>query len=141
MECMLSNFFIKKCLCCGAEELRLVLNLGVQPPANSYTQTAYEKVEEHPLGLYICGRCWHAQLSFCVDRREIFDRYAYVSGTSETLNRFFKWFAASLAAPMPTGARVLEIAANDGSLIKEMQAVGLDCVGLDPAQHCRKGAV
>jgi len=132
---VLSNHIVKNCLCCGADDLKLVLDLGVQPPANSYTRTTVEKVQEYPLGLNVCGRCWHAQLSFCVDRQEIFDRYAYLSGTSGTLNRYFKWFAASLASRLPSGARVLELAANDGSLIKEMQAVGLDCVGVDPARN------
>jgi len=107
----------------------------MQPPANSFSRSAAEKVEEYPLGLNVCSRCWHAQLSFCVDRREIFDRYAYVSGTSGTLHNFFKWFATSLAARLPAGARVLELAANDGSLIKEMQAVGIDCLGVDPASN------
>ncbi|MFN3861643.1 MAG: methyltransferase domain-containing protein [Roseateles sp.] len=131
----MSNHLLKNCLCCGSGDLRLVLDLGVQPPANSYTRTATEKVEEYPLGLNVCGQCWHAQLTFCVDRQEIFDRYAYVSGTSGTLNRFFKWFAASLASRLPAGARVLELAANDGSLIKEMQSAGIDCVGVDPARN------
>lgn len=131
----MSSRLLKNCLCCESDDLRLVLNLGVQPPANSYTRSAAEKVEEYPLGLNVCERCWHAQLSFCVDRQEIFDRYAYVSGTSGTLNRFFKWFAASLAARLPASARVLELAANDGSLIKEMQAAGIDCVGVDPARN------
>jgi SAM-dependent methyltransferase len=129
----MENYYLTNCLCCGSANLKLVLDLGVQPPANSYTLTEKERVEEYPLGLNLCESCWHAQLSFCVDRREIFDRYAYVSGTSGTLNRFFKWFAKSLASRLPAGARVLEIAANDGSLIKEMQAVGIDCVGVDPA--------
>ncbi len=131
----MDNYYLTNCLCCGSANLKLVLDLGVQPPANSYTLTETERVEEYPLGLNLCESCWHAQLSFCVDRREIFDRYAYVSGTSGTLNRFFKWFAKSLASRLPAGARVLEIAANDGSLIKEMQAVGIDCVGVDPAHN------
>jgi SAM-dependent methyltransferase len=124
-----------QCLCCGSSDLREVLDLGQQPPANSYTRTADERVQEYPLGLNVCRHCWHAQLSYCVDRREIFDRYAYVSGTSGTLNRFFKWFAHALAAKLPKGARVLELAANDGSLIREMQAAGLECVGVDPARN------
>ncbi len=113
----------------------MVLDLGLQPPANSYTLNASEKVEEYPLGLNICEKCWHAQLNFCVDRQEIFDRYAYVSGTSGTLNRFFKWFAQSLAEHLPSNARVLELAANDGSLIKEMQSAGIECIGVDPARN------
>ncbi len=131
----MSSHYLNQCLCCGGAELRSVLDMGRQPPANSYTRSAHETVQEHPLGLNVCGNCWHAQLSFCVDRQEIFDRYAYVSGTSGTLTRFFRWFAASLAARLPAGARVLELAANDGSLIKEMQAAGLSCVGVDPARN------
>jgi 2-polyprenyl-3-methyl-5-hydroxy-6-metoxy-1,4-benzoquinol methylase len=131
----MSSRYLQNCLCCGADDLKLVLDLGIQPLANSYTRTAAEEVQEYPLGLNVCGQCWHAQLSFCVDRHEIFDRYTYVSGTSGTLNRFFKWFAASLALLLPAGARVLELAANDGSLIREMEAVGLECIGVDPAQN------
>lgn len=131
----MNNCVLNTCLCCGSDNLRSVLDLGMQPPANSYTRSPVESVEEYPLGLNVCEQCWHAQLNFCVDRKEIFDRYAYVSGTSGTLNRFFKWFAANLAAGLAEGACVLEIAANDGSLIKEMQAVGIECIGLDPARN------
>ncbi len=131
----MSNEALSICLCCGSNDLRLVLDLGTQPPANSYTEFADEKVEEYPLGLNVCGQCWHAQLTFCVSRQDIFDRYAYISGTSATLNQYFKWFASSLALQLPIGARVLEIAANDGSLIKEMMAKGIDCVGVDPARN------
>ena len=131
----MTSYFLKNCLCCKSSDLHLVLDLGTQPPANSYTVTASEQVESYPLGLNVCADCWHAQLTYCVDRRELFDRYAYVSGTSTTLNRFFGWFANSLARVFKPGARVLELAANDGSLIKEMQSVGLSCVGVDPAQN------
>jgi SAM-dependent methyltransferase len=131
----LSHQQLNNCLCCGFDELRLILDLGTQPPANFYTRTETQKVERYPLALNVCGNCWHAQLSFSIDRQEIFDSYAYVSGTSSTLNRYFKWFATSLAACLPANARVLELAANDGSLIREMQAVGIDCIGLDPAQN------
>lgn len=113
----------------------MVLDLGKQPPANSYSRALTEKIQEYPLGLNVCEHCWHAQLTFCVDRHEIFSRYAYVSGTSGTLSSYFKWFASSLASRLPARSRVLEIAANDGSLMKEMQAVGLDCIGMDPAQN------
>ncbi|MDQ0041822.1 class I SAM-dependent methyltransferase [Variovorax boronicumulans] len=131
----MTDHAMTRCLCCDAARLRPVLDLGNQPPANSYTRTAAEQVPPFPLGLNLCTQCWHAQLTYCVDRRNIFDRYAYVSGTSATLNRFFAWFAQSLARVVPAGGRVLEIAANDGSLIREMQAAGLDCIGVDPAAN------
>lgn len=131
----MNNYFIKECLCCGSPQLRTALDLGIQPPANSYTTTAAEKVTEFPLGLNVCADCWNAQLSYCVDRKEIFDQYAYVSGTSKTMAKFFIWFAEALARALPAGSRVIELAANDGSLIREMQRVGLDCIGVDPAAN------
>lgn len=131
----MSSYTITNCLCCGGAKLRMALDLGMQPPANSYTESAAERVEEFPLGLNVCQDCWHSQLSYCVDRRQIFDQYAYVSGTSKTLTLFFTWFANALARSLPAQGRVLELAANDGSLIREMQHAGLECVGVDPAAN------
>ena len=129
----MSNHRIEHCLCCGSNQLQSVLDLGVQPPANSYSKDADTVIKPHPLGLNVCLDCWHSQLSYCVDRREIFDQYADVSGTSRTLTQFFEWFANALVNALPSQARVLELAANDGSLIREMQKQGLECVGVDPA--------
>jgi SAM-dependent methyltransferase len=131
----MSNYTITRCLCCDSDTLESVLDLGQQPPANSYSVDAGVVVPPHPLGLNRCTQCWHSQLSFCVDRQEIFDRYAYVSGTSRTLTQFFSWFAHALASIVPPAGRVLELAANDGSLIREMQKRGLECVGVDPARN------
>jgi SAM-dependent methyltransferase len=131
----MTSHVLNRCLCCNSSNLRPILDLGVQPPANSYAPTADEHIETFPLGLNVCAACWHAQLTYCVDRHQIFDRYAYVSGTSSTLNRFFSWFADALAHALKPGARVLELAANDGSLIREMQRAGLSCVGVDPAAN------
>lgn len=131
----MSSYFLRKCLCCGSSELKMILDLGNQPPANSYSRFPNEHIEEFPLGLNICKNCWHAQLSYCVDRHFIFDYYSYVSGTSSTLNRFFVWFSASLAKCLPQGSKILELAANDGSLVKELLAHGIEATGIDPAKN------
>ena len=136
----MNGYAIKECLCCGGSDLRMALDLGVQPPANSYTLRPDEEVPQFPLALNICINCWNAQLNFCVDRKEIFGHYAYVSGTSKTLTKYFAWFAKALSKAMPTGGRVMELACNDGSLIREMQHVGLDCIGVDPAANIAKQA-
>lgn len=128
---------LDRCLCCDASGLRRVLDFGLQPPANAYAASAAAAaaVRRHPLALNLCTRCWHAQLSWSVDRRELFAHYAYVSGTSRTLTRFFDWFAAALARALPSGSRVLEIAANDGSLVRSLRSAGLDALGIDPAEN------
>lgn len=131
----MASYNIDKCLCCGSSQLQLILDLGVQPPANHYRKKFEDQLDVYPLGLNICNNCWHSQLNYCVDRGSLFQDYTYVSGTSSTLYRFFTWFADCLASALPAQAKVLELAANDGSLIREMEKKGLNCIGVDPAHN------
>lgn len=131
----MASYKIDKCLCCNSIDLDLVLDLKMQPLANTYSHTQEKNIEKYPLALNLCLSCWHSQLSYCVDRKLIFDSYAYISGTSKTLNAYFHWFAEELNKIIPGGGRVLEIAANDGSLIIEMDALGMDAIGIDPAKN------
>lgn len=136
----MNHKYLESCLCCGSHKLRTVLDLGDQPLANSYSTTPDAVLPTYPLQINVCAHCWNAQQAFCVDRAEIFSNYAYVSGTSGTLQRYFEWFAQRLAAALPAGAAMLEIAANDGSFLKRAQAHGLACLGIDPAQNIVEGA-
>ena len=129
------HYALNQCLCCGSPNLKLVLDLHTQPPANLYTQQPDPDLPQFPLCLNRCEDCWQTQLSWNVDRQKIFDEYAYVSGTSKTLTKFFTWFARALKDCIGKRSRVLEIAANDGSLIRAMQNEELECVGVDPARN------
>ena len=131
----MTNSVLNQCLCCGSGRLHIVLDLHTQPPANLYLREPNTNLPKFPLCLNRCGECWHAQLSWNVNRNDIFDEYAYVSGTSKTLQNYFAWFSAALQETINHGARVLEIAANDGSLIQAMQEKGFICTGVDPAKN------
>jgi len=131
----MGSYKITKCLCCNSENLDLILDLSKQPLANTYRHTHDSSIEKYPLALNVCLSCWHSQLSYCVDRKLIFDSYTYISGTSKTLNSYFRWFAEQLIKITPCGSRVLEIAANDGSLIAQMNALGIYAIGIDPAKN------
>lgn len=130
-----NNHFIKSCLCCNSDRLQSTVNLGDQPPANHYLTNINTEINNFPLELMLCIDCWHSQLSFCVDRNSIFNNYSYVSGTSVTLTNYFEWFARALSHSIGVGSTVLEIAANDGSLIKMLTKFGLKCTGVDPAKN------
>jgi len=134
------SHYLLECLCCGSDQLNLVLDLGKQPPANSYSAFHVENDEEFPLGLNLCSKCWHAQLTYCVDRQKLFSNYSYLSGTSFTLDNFFSYFAKALSSAIQPGSRVLELAANDGSLMRHLQKAGFKCVGVDPAENIVKKA-
>ena len=122
---------ITHCLCCGNETLYTIIDLGQQPPANSF-HTLEETLPEYELKLMGCADCWHTQLSVAVDPAELFRHYLYVSGTSETLQRYFREFAEQQGGQPGT---VLDIACNDGSQLNAFRALGWRTVGVDPAEN------
>ena len=132
-----------KCLVCENENLKFVLSLGNQPLANSYHTGVV--LPKYPLDLYHCSVCKHHQLGESVDPKEMFDEYAYVSGTSNTLRRYFEEYADFVLGFSPTLPSVLEIACNDGTLLECFRNRGCaDLTGIDPAQNickiaCEKG--
>ena len=57
----MSDFYtIDKCLCCGGDNINLLLDLNKQPLANSYHDNSKE-LEKYPLGVNLCQDCYHIQ--------------------------------------------------------------------------------
>lgn len=132
---------IRTCLCCGSDELFIALDLGFQPPANDFSSRVPFVLEKYPLVLKTCKKCWHSQLSHCIDRNVVFENYVYESGTSQTLNKYFEWFANQLRKKIPATSYILDIAANDGSLVDQLVKCGFNAVGIDPAANIVDKAV
>lgn len=124
-----------RCIACGSEHVQQCLDLGVQPPANELTATPTATVASFPLGLNNCAKCGHGQLSYFAPPETLFLHYLYRSDTSETLARYFDWFADALLTEPGGPQRVLEIGANDGSLLSKVRFRGADAVGIDPARN------
>jgi 2-polyprenyl-3-methyl-5-hydroxy-6-metoxy-1,4-benzoquinol methylase len=131
---------LRRCLACGSNELRLVLDLGDQPLANSYKKTQSEKQEHHPLAVNLCGHCFHLQLTHAVNPDRMYREYLYVSGTSRTMDDHFRWFSEYVDEYLnlinKTGRRkVLDIGCNDGSQLKHFAKLGYETYGVDPAKN------
>ena len=127
---------LDECLCCGSEHLKLVLDLGEQPLANSFIDDPAIPEYKFPLQLNICTDCTHLQLSHAVDPDLLFKNYLYVSGTSQTLRDYFDWFANySLNYFTERPKTALDIACNDGSQLNSFKALGLTTYGIDPATN------
>ena len=128
------------CRVCLNKKISCVLDLGEQPLANNFHLNDKE-LDKYPLKLMLCTKCYHLQLSHIVNPNILFKNYIYVSGTSDTLIKYFKWFAEytlnkskiynDLSVLNP---KILEIACNDGSQLDQYNS---DCVtmGVDPAQN------
>lgn len=128
-----------KCRSCGADELQLVLDLGVQPLANNLLLPAdLGKPEPRfPLRLFVCRACWLMQIGELVPPVDLFSDYLYFSSFSDTMLRHAR--AASLQHTVELGLGsadlVVEIASNDGYLLKNFKEAGIPCLGIEPAAN------
>ena len=77
----------------------------------------------------------HGQLTEFLSPVDLFQDYLYASSTSQTLRQYSKHFAKALATVFTGEGRILEIASNDGVLLRELSAQGLTAIGVDPAHE------
>ena len=135
---------LTSCIACDCEALVPVLNLGMQPLANSYKKSADEPERTYPLAINRCSKCWHVQLTHAVNPDLLFKNYLYVSGTSQTQLKYFEWFAdrAVKQFTKPVNElKILDIGCNDGSQLDAFKALGAaSTYGIDPAQNLHEAS-
>ncbi len=128
---------INECRCCGEKKLKLYLDLGLQPLANSFHKG--EKLRKYPLKVMICRNCFHSQLSVVVNPPTMFKNYLYVSGTTESFRNHTKDLAEdAIKRVKAKKPKVLDIACNDGTQLEYFRDLGCDVFGVDPAENLRQ---
>ena len=128
------------CLACGSKNLKLTLDLNDQPLANSFKDTKDKVQDKYPLAIDRCTDCYHVQLTHAVNPELMFKNYLYVSGTSQTMKKHFKWFAdyayETYSVYTHTDPKnVMDIGCNDGSQLNAFKMYGMKTVGIDPAEN------
>lgn len=127
---------IKECIACGNSNLVPLLDLGIQPLANSFLKSPDDEEESFPLATNYCKHCYHVQLTHKVNPDLLFKNYLYVSGTAQTQLKYFDWFARYVIERYPEGVRnVLDIGCNDGSQLDAFKVYGVKTYGVDPAEN------
>jgi SAM-dependent methyltransferase len=127
---------ITNCIACDGTSLKTILDLGNQPPANSFKASETQEENFYPLILKKCCNCHHLQLSHMVNPDELFKHYLYVSGTSKTQLEYFYWFSKMVVSRIgKSQGRVLDIGCNDGSQLNCFKSMGFSTYGVDPATN------
>jgi hypothetical protein len=133
------------CRACEAPLRRSFLDLGTTPLANAYLSDADMTKPEpkYPLHVMLCESCLLAQLSTDVSPQVLFSDYAYFSSFSESWVRHAADFAAMAARRFKLNAssQVVEIASNDGYLLKHFKALRIPVLGIEPAANIAQAAV
>lgn len=133
------------CRSCGGSRLELVLSLGEMPLANALlTREELDRPEpRYPLDLAFCPACTLVQITETVPPAELFGHYPYFSSFSDTMLDHAQRLVQRLAAErgLTERSQVIEIASNDGYLLKFYQRLGVPVLGIEPAENIAREAV
>jgi hypothetical protein len=125
------------CRHCGTPLKHTFLDLGFAPPSNAYlTEQHLSRPEKYfPLKIKVCDLCWLVQTEDYTQADELFSPdYAYFSSTSSNWLEHAARYAAKMKKALELGADslVVEIASNDGYLLKNFVNAGIPCLGIEP---------
>jgi hypothetical protein len=126
-----------KCRHCRTPLAHTFLDLGFAPPSNAYLNLAdLSKPEKHyPLKIKVCGHCWLVQTEDYAQADELFSPdYAYFSSTSSGWLAHAKSYAEQMTQRLglSSDSLVIEVASNDGYLLKNFIVAGIPCLGIEP---------
>ena len=125
------------CRHCAAPLQHSFLDLGFAPPSNAYLTAADLSSPEvtFPLRVKVCDRCWLVQTEDFAAADALFTHdYAYFSSTSSSWVAHAARYCRQMTAELGLNSSnlVIEVASNDGYLLRHFQADGIPCLGIEP---------
>jgi SAM-dependent methyltransferase len=136
-----------RCRFCQTPLTHTFLDLGDQPLANSYLtaeQLAAGTERTYPLHVRVCHACFLVQADDAVPADAIFDAdYAYFSSYSTSWVAHAKRYSEAMAERFDLGPEslVVEVASNDGYLLKHFVEMDIPVLGVEPTANTARAAV
>lgn len=127
------------CRHCHTPLQHVFLDLGFAPPSNAYvTKEELQKAEIYlPLKLFVCDHCWLVQTEDFTQADELFRYdYAYYSSTSVSWLEHAAQYVEGMTRRFGLGPQsfVIEVASNDGYLLRNFLPPGIPCLGIEPTE-------
>jgi hypothetical protein len=97
----------------------------------------------YPLHVYVCEKCFLAQLEEYVSPEKIFSEYAYFSSYADSWLQHAKNYTDLMVDRFGINAKsfVVELASNDGYLLQYFVQKGIPVLGIEPAANVAKTAI
>jgi C-methyltransferase C-terminal domain/Putative zinc binding domain/Methyltransferase domain len=133
------------CRHCNDQLKHVFLDLGFAPPSNAYLsrEQLTQPETSFPLKLFVCSNCWLVQTEDYAEADALFaPDYAYFSSTSKSWLEHAENYARTISAKLSLGkdSLVIEIASNDGYLLKNFVSSGVPCLGIEPTKSTADAA-
>jgi hypothetical protein len=128
-----------KCRFCATPLEHVFIDLGMTPLANAYIneENLHKGDTYYPLTVDVCSSCFLVQLQEFETPDSIFSDYAYFSSYSDSWLKHAKNYSdmAIKRFNLNNTSMVVELASNDGYLLKNFVAEGIPCLGIEPAEN------
>lgn len=127
------------CRHCNKKLENEFIDLGSAPPSNNYVTKEKLQFEEtaFPLKVMVCDNCWLVQTEDFSKADELFtNEYAYFSSTSTSFLEHAKKYVSEIISflKLKKSSFVVELASNDGYLLKNFVKLGIPCLGIEPTK-------
>jgi hypothetical protein len=133
------------CRFCGAPVRDTLVDLGMSPLCESYVsrENANKMEPFYPLHVFVCEKCFLAQLDEFVPCEDIFTEYAYFSSYSDSWVEHARRYAEMMIERFSLNGNslVCELASNDGYLLQHFVRRSVPCYGIEPARNVARVAI
>jgi C-methyltransferase C-terminal domain/Putative zinc binding domain/Methyltransferase domain len=132
------------CRLCGSTNLASIVDLGATPPCERFLTA--EQLDDpettYPLHLRLCTSCRLAQIPPLITPEDTFTEYAYFSSFSSSWVEHARRFVTGAAdrLGLTTDSFVVEVASNDGYLLRHVVERGIRCLGIEPSANVGQAA-
>jgi SAM-dependent methyltransferase len=135
---------VTHCRACGGRLAVTMADLGMQPPSNAFLASLEAAREErrYPLRAKVCEVCKLVQVDYDVAPEELFGDYVYFSSYSEDWLAHAKHYSEMARRRFGLGGHslVVELASNDGYLLRNFLEAGIPVLGIDPSDTVARAA-
>ena len=132
---------ILKCRLCHSKKLRKIYSFGNLFISNFVLKKLVQKSKRAPLNLIHCKKCDLYQLEHTAPQELLYKGfYWYKSGVTDTMRKALKeiYVEGKKYAKLKKGDTVLDIGANDGTLLKYFKDNGYKTIGCEPAKNLKE---
>jgi hypothetical protein len=131
---------INRCEVCGNNELVSVLSLGEHPMCDDLIRIGDPReCKEYPIDILFCNRCFTAHQKYQVSKQDLFPQtYHYRSRFTADVINGMKGLVEKCVEHFGnlSGAKVLDVGCNDGSLLGFFRENGAITIGIEPTGAC-----